>query len=77
MARAGDLTGCYISAIGREVVTQGTGKDKSFLRLPRIPGLHDVSLNLSVLTLRCGNAVHLQHRRLPSDVFVLNPCSVF
>lgn len=58
-------------------MTQGTGKDKSFLRLPRIPVLHDMSLNLSVLAIRCGNAVHLEHRRLPSDVFVLNPCSVF
>lgn len=77
MARAGDLTGCYISAIGREAVAQGTGKDKSFLWLPRIPVFHDVSRDLSVLTLRCGNAVHLKHRRLPSDVFVLNPCSVF
>lgn len=37
MAMAVDLTGCYISVMGREVVTQVRGKDKSFIRLPRIP----------------------------------------
>ena len=44
-----DLTGCYISALGREVLGEVTGKDRNFVPFPRIPELYTLSLNLSVL----------------------------
>lgn len=44
-----DLTGCYISALGREVLPWVTGKDRNFVHFPTIPELYKLSLNISVL----------------------------
>lgn len=44
-----DLTGCYISAISRDVLPQVIGKDRNFVYFPRIPELYKLSLNRSVL----------------------------